>query len=83
MVVLIMSSWSKPGHLGSVYTRPDSFGTGTKLERISLVFTRDMVVPNGSSHEVDPIWKRTILVLNRSRINRVDPYQYGSDPEQI
>ena len=33
--------------LGSVYTGPDPFGTGTKLVRISLVFTRDLA---------DPVW---------------------------
>ena len=31
--------------LGSVYTGPDPFGTGTKLVRISLAFTRDLVDP--------------------------------------
>ena len=31
--------------LGSVYTVPDPFGTGTKLVRISLVFTRDLMDP--------------------------------------
>ena len=29
--------------LGSVYTEPDPFGTGTKLVQIRLVFTRDLV----------------------------------------
>ena len=29
--------------MGSVYTGPDPFGTGTKLVRMSLVFTRDLV----------------------------------------
>ena len=33
--------------LGSVYTGPDPFGTGTKLVRISLVFTQDVVDPVG------------------------------------
>ena len=40
---------------------PDPFGTGTKLVRMSLVFTRDLVdpdricylVPNGSTSEGD------------------------------
>ena len=32
-------------HLGSVDTGPDPFGTGTKLVRISLVFTWDLVDP--------------------------------------
>ena len=31
--------------LGSVYTGPDPFGTGTTLVRISIVFTRDLVDP--------------------------------------
>ena len=31
------------GLFGSIYTGPDPFGTGTKLVRISLVFTRDLV----------------------------------------
>ena len=30
---------------GSVYTGPDPFGTGTKLTRISLAFTRDLLDP--------------------------------------
>ena len=32
---------------GSVYTGPDPFRTGTKLVRISLVFTRDLMDPVG------------------------------------
>ena len=32
-------------HLGSVYTGPDPFGTHTKLVRINLVFTLDLVYP--------------------------------------
>ena len=32
-------------YLGSVYTGPDLFGTGIKLERISLMFTGDLVDP--------------------------------------
>ena len=32
-------------NLGSVYMGPDPFGTGTKLVRIILVFTRDLVDP--------------------------------------
>ena len=31
--------------LGSVYTGPDPFRTGTKLVRISLVFTQDLMDP--------------------------------------
>ena len=31
--------------LGSVYTGPDPFGTGTKMAQISLVFTWDLVNP--------------------------------------
>ena len=36
------------------------------------------LVPNGSTYEGDPIWNCTVPVSNRSRVNRVDPYQ--SDP---
>ena len=35
----------KQNVLGRVYTGLDPFGTGTKLVRISLVFTRDLVDP--------------------------------------
>ena len=53
---------------GSVYTGQDPFGTGTKLVRISLLFTRDMVdpdricylVPTGSTYKGDPMWNRTV-----------------------
>ena len=51
--------------LGSVYTGPGLFGTGTKLVRISLVFTRDLVDPvrTGSAiwYEIG-MWKRTVPV---------------------
>ena len=41
------------------------------------------LVPNGSTYEGDPIWKRTVSVSNRFRVNRVDPYHSGSDPKRI
>ena len=43
---------------------PDPFGTGMKLVRMSLVFTRDLVdlVPNGSTYEGDPTWNHTVPV---------------------
>ena len=57
---------------GSVYMGRDPFGTGTKLVRMSFVFTRDLVgsgtdricylVPNGSAYEGDPMWNRTVPV---------------------
>ena len=69
---------------------PDPFGTGTKLVRISLVFTWDSVdlvgirpairYQNGSTYQGDPIRNRTFPVSNRSRVNTVDPYHSGSDP---
>ena len=47
--------------LGSVYTEPDPFGTSTKLVRISLVFTWDLVDPVriGSAiwHQMGPLMK--------------------------
>ena len=61
-----------------------SAGTGMKLVRISLVFTLDLVDPvrigsaiwyqNGFTYEGDPIRNRTVPVLNRFRVNTVDPY---------
>ena len=41
------------------------------------------LVPNGSTHEGDPIKNRTVPISSRSRVNRVDPYNSGSDPKQI
>ena len=69
---------------------PDPFGTGTKLVRISLVFTRDLVDPlrirSAIWYQMGPLMKvilsGTVPVQNRSRINRVDPYQSGSDPKR-
>ena len=53
------------GDLSSVYTGPDPFGTGTKLARVSFMFTLDLVDPawiesaiwyqNGFTYEDDPI----------------------------
>ena len=42
---ILARGFTMPCNQGSVYTGPDSFGTGTKLVRISLVFTRDLVDP--------------------------------------
>ena len=51
--------------LDSVYTGPDPFGTGTKLERISLVLTRDLAGPVrvGSAIwcQMGPLMKMTLL----------------------
>ena len=79
--------------LGSVYMGLDPFGTGMKLVRMSLVFTRGpggsgayrilYLVPNGSTYEGDPIWNRTVSVSNRSRVNRADLIHSGSDPKRI
>ena len=41
------------------------------------------LVPNGSTYEGDPMWNSVVLVSNRYRINRVDPYHSVSDPERI
>ena len=74
---------------GSVYTGQDLFGTGTKLVRISLVFTWDLVDPVriGSTvwYQMGPLMKvpirnRTVLVSNRFLVNRADPYHSGSHP---
>ena len=47
--------------LGSVYTGPDSFGTGTKLVRISFVFTQDLVdtvrIGYAILYQMDPLMK--------------------------
>ena len=56
-----------------VYMEPGGSGT----DRICYL------VPNGSTYEGDPIWNRTVPVQNRSPVNRVDPYQSGSDPKRI
>ena len=80
-------------NLDSVYTRPDPFGTGTKLVPISLVFTRGLMnsVRIGSAiwYQMGPLmkeipkWNRTVPVSNRSRVNRIDPCHSGSDPKWI
>ena len=41
------------------------------------------LVSNGSTYEGDPIGNRTAPVLNRSPVNRVNPYHSGSDPKRI
>ena len=49
------------GYIGSVYTGPDLFGTGTKLVRIGLVFTWDLMDPVriGSAiwYQIGPLMK--------------------------
>ena len=52
-----------------VYTEPG----GSVTDRICYL------IPNGSTREGDPVWNRTVPVSNSSRVNRVDPYQSGSD----
>ena len=42
-VKLFKEILAQTGNLDSVYTGPDPFGTGTKLLRISLEFTQDLV----------------------------------------
>ena len=32
-----------------------------------------------STYEGDPIWNRTVPVSNQCRVNRVDPYDSGSE----
>ena len=67
--------WSLSTATGSVYTRPDPLGIGTKLVWISVVFTRGLMDPVwirsaiGSTYEGDSIWNRTVPVSNRSRVN--------------
>ena len=56
-----------------VYTGPGGFGT----DRICSL------VPNRSTYEGDPLWNSTAPVQNRYRVNRVYPYQGGSDPKRI
>ena len=79
----------KNGNNGIAYTRLDPFGTGAKLVRISLVFTRDPVdpVPIGSAigYQMAPLIKviRYGTVPFQSSVNRVDPYHSGSDPKLI
>ena len=58
--------------LGSVYTRPDPFGTDTTLVWISLVFTRDLVDPLriGSA-----IWYQMVPVMKVVLYGTV-PFQF-------
>ena len=52
-----------------VYTEPGGSGTDRNC----------YLVPNGSTHEGDPIWDRTVPISNRSCVNRVDPISNGSE----
>ena len=62
--------------LGNVYMGPDPFGTGTKLVRISLVFTRDLVdaVRIGSA-----IWYQTGPLMKVILFGTV-PFQFRTGP---
>ena len=52
--------------LHSVYMGPDPFGTGTKLVRIRLVFTRDLV---------DPVGIRSAIWYQMGPLMKVIPYR--------
>ena len=67
----ILPIWD-PKDLGSVYTRSDPFGTGTKLVRISLVFTRDLA---------DPVWIGSAIWYQMGPIMKLIPY--GTVPFQF
>ena len=60
------------GNLGSVYMGPDPLGTGTKLVRICLVFTRDLV---------DPVWVGSAIWYQIGPLMNV--IQYGTVPFQF
>ena len=63
-------------HLGSVYTGPDLFGTGTILVSVSLMFTRDLVdlVRVGSAiwYQMGPLMK----VISYGTV----PFQFRTGP---
>ena len=58
--------------LGSVYMGPDPLGTGTKLVRINLVFTRDLV---------DPVRIGSAMWYHMGALMKVIPY--GTVPFQF
>ena len=64
------------GYKGSVYTGPDPFGTGTKLVRMSLVFTWDLVDPvrilNAICYQMGP--------LMRVILSGTVPFQFRTGP---
>ena len=66
------------GVLGSVYTGPDPFGNGTKLIRIILVFTQDLLEPVriGSAvwYQMGPLMK--VILCGTV------PFQFGTGPVQ-
>ena len=66
----------KHGDLGSVYAGSDPFGTGTKLVRINLVFTRDLVDPVriGSA-----IWYQMGLLM-KVILCGTEPFQFRTGP---
>ena len=67
------SVWNTRYEIGTdkscVYMGPG----GSGMDRICYL------VPNGSTYEGDPMWNRTVQVLNRSRVSRVDPIPNGSE----
>ena len=69
----VWNRWEIGTDKSCVYTGPGGSGTN----RICYL------IPNGSTYEGDPIENRTVPVLNRSRVNRVDPNYCGSDPKRI
>ena len=62
--------------VGSVYKGPDPFGTGTKLERISPVSTRDLIDPVriGSA-----VWYQMGLIMKVILYGTV-PFQFRTGP---
>ena len=70
--------------LGSVYTGPDSSGTGTKLVRVNLVFTRDLVNPVriGSAiwYQIGPLTEVIPYGTVSLQLCRVPCKQSGSVP---
>ena len=52
------------------------------IEMIKLHSNREQTL-NGSIYEGDPMWNRTVLVWNRSRVNGVNPHLSESDPKRI
>ena len=76
----------------SVYTRPDPFGTGTKLVQISFVFTRGLMDPVriGSAiwYQLGPLMKATPygtvpFCFEPVPCKQSGPYHTGSDPKRI
>ena len=72
---------------GRVYTGPDPFGTGTKLVRISLLYTRDLVrIGSAIWYQMGPLMEVILCgttVPFQFRTGPVYPYQSGSDLKRI